>query len=80
MSLWKHIRAGWDGFLKHISYKVGDGSRIKFWHDIWCGDLPLRQKFPDLFHIARAPEAMVADHFRLQGSNHVWDIEFDRPV
>ena len=40
----------------------------------------MRQKFPDLFHLARAPEAIVADHFRLQGSNHVWDIEFSRLV
>uniref|UniRef100_A0A2N9IF55 Reverse transcriptase zinc-binding domain-containing protein n=1 Tax=Fagus sylvatica TaxID=28930 RepID=A0A2N9IF55_FAGSY len=35
MNLWKHIRAGWDGFSKHITYEVGDGSWIKFWHDIW---------------------------------------------
>ena len=80
MGLWKYIRAGWDGFSKHITYEIGDGSWIKFWHDIWCGDLPLRQKFSDLFHLARVPEALVADHLRLQGSNFVWDIEFSRPA
>ena len=42
VSLWKHIRAGWDVFSNHISYKLGDGSRIRFWHDTWCGDLPLK--------------------------------------
>jgi hypothetical protein len=26
VSLWKHIRVGWDGFSKHITYEVGDGS------------------------------------------------------
>ena len=80
VGLWKHIRAVWDRFSKHITYKVGDGSRIKLWHDIWCGELPLRQKFQDLFHLAQVPDALVADHLHLQGSNFVWDIEFSRPA
>ena len=32
-SLWKFIRAGWDSFVNHISFVVGDGTRIMFWHD-----------------------------------------------
>uniref|UniRef100_A0A2N9GB44 Integrase catalytic domain-containing protein n=1 Tax=Fagus sylvatica TaxID=28930 RepID=A0A2N9GB44_FAGSY len=66
VSLWRHIRAGWDVFSQHISYTVGDGSRLRFWHDVWCGDLPLRSQFPSLFQLARAPEASVADlcHFQ----------------
>ena len=42
--------------------------------------IPLRQKFPDLSHLPQAPKALVADHLRLQGSNHVWDVDFSRPV
>jgi hypothetical protein len=61
VSLWKHIRAGWDVFSNHISHKLGDGSRIRFWHDTWCGDLPLKQQFPMLYLLTRAPEARVAD-------------------
>jgi hypothetical protein len=60
--LWKFIRAGWDSFVSHTSFVVGDGSRIKFWHNSWCGDLPLQVQFPELFRLARAPEATVADH------------------
>ena len=33
VSLWKFIRAGWDSFVNHISFVVGDGTRIMFWHD-----------------------------------------------
>uniref|UniRef100_A0A2N9GTW6 Reverse transcriptase domain-containing protein n=1 Tax=Fagus sylvatica TaxID=28930 RepID=A0A2N9GTW6_FAGSY len=61
VSLWKHIRAGWKDFSHHISYKVGDGSQISFWHDTWCGALPLRQQFPTLFLLSRDPEAKVVD-------------------
>uniref|UniRef100_A0A2N9HC19 Reverse transcriptase zinc-binding domain-containing protein n=1 Tax=Fagus sylvatica TaxID=28930 RepID=A0A2N9HC19_FAGSY len=80
VSLWKHIRAGWDVFSQHTSYKVGDGSRIRFWHDIWCGDSPLRHQFPILFHLARAPESRVSDIYHFQGSTISWDIEFTRSV
>jgi hypothetical protein len=24
---------------------VGDGSRVSFWHDLWCGDLALNEPF-----------------------------------
>ena len=80
VSLWKGIRAGWDSFVRYTSFEVGDGSRIKFWHDSWCGDQPLKVQFPELFHLARAPEASVADHLCFIGSIRHWDIAFSRQV
>jgi hypothetical protein len=71
VGLWKFIRAGWDSFSRHLAFKVGDGSRVKFWLDTWCGDQPLRDSFPELFRLARVPDASVADHltdFRLLSS------------
>ena len=80
VGLWKGIRVGWDSFVRHTSFEVGDGSRIKFWHDSWCGDQPLKVQFPELFHLARAPEASVADHLCFIGSIRHWDIAFSRQV
>ncbi len=57
---------------------MGDHTRIKFWHDSWCGDQPLREHFLELFRLARTPESKVADHFRFHGSTCHWDIEFSR--
>jgi len=31
---------------------VGDGSRISFGHDLWCGDTALKVAFPTYFDIA----------------------------
>jgi hypothetical protein len=45
VGLWKNIRKGWENFLCHTKFAVGDGSRISFWHDKWCGDVALRQLF-----------------------------------
>ena len=32
-NLWRSIRARWDSFFPHVSFKVGDCTRIRFWHD-----------------------------------------------
>ena len=61
MSLWKHIRRGWDIFCNFTSVEVGDGSCTKFWHYIWCGDCPLNVSFPELFCLARNRDATVVD-------------------
>jgi hypothetical protein len=44
---------------------VKDGSKIKFWHDLWCGDQPLKATFSELFSIAQCKEAWVAYHMQV---------------
>jgi hypothetical protein len=34
----KHIRRWWDVFSRYIGYEVGDGSKIRLWHDAWRRD------------------------------------------
>jgi hypothetical protein len=43
---------------------VGDGSKISFLHDLWCGNHPLKVAFLELFSIACCKEAWVADHMQ----------------
>ena len=47
-----------------ISFSVGNGRRVRFWRDRWCGDSPLCESFPSLFALSTEKEAWVAD---------VWD-------
>jgi hypothetical protein len=58
----KFIRRGWDAFAAHVRYEVGDGSRILFWHDVWCGDLPFKLLFPKLFTIACGKDTWVEEN------------------
>jgi hypothetical protein len=62
LSLWRYIRKNWGVFSNFVSYKVGDGLRIHFWHDIWCSDSALKCSFPELFFLARNKEALVSDY------------------
>jgi hypothetical protein len=62
MSLWKHIRHGWEQFFSHIKFDVGQGTRIRFLLDLWCGEDALSMAFPLLFRIARCKDALVVDN------------------
>ena len=31
--LWQSIHEGWENFFKHLSFVVGEGTHIRFWHD-----------------------------------------------
>jgi hypothetical protein len=62
VGLWKNIRKGWDTFKSFTRLVVGDGTRISFWHDLWCGDTALKVAFPGLFGIACVKDASVADN------------------
>ena len=41
VSLWKFIHRGWDAFYHHCFFLLGDGQKVQFWHDCWCGDMAL---------------------------------------
>ena len=41
-----------DTLIVHQQFQIGDGTRVKFWHDVWCGDNPLSMCFPNLFKIS----------------------------
>jgi hypothetical protein len=61
---------GWGEFSSHIRFEVGDGSNIRFLHDVWCGDQALEVAFLNLFSLARCKDAYVADHLVLSSDSY----------
>jgi hypothetical protein len=59
---------------------VGDGSRIRFWSDVWCGGSPLKELFPDLYRITRDKEALVDKHLRIRNDMVHWELDFIRSI
>ena len=58
-NLWKGIMANWDSFQKYIVFEVGNGNKVQFWYDKWCGDYALKDRFPLLFECSRDREAFI---------------------
>ena len=61
MGLWKAIRKEWNYLNGKLAYQVGNGQRVGFWMDKWCGDEPLCESFPSLFTLSSSKKAWVAD-------------------
>lgn len=57
--LWKYIQRGWAKFSTFITFEVGDGTKVKFWLDAWCGDMSLKETFPKLYCIASNKGALL---------------------
>ena len=77
VGLWKAIRRVWDVIGDNMVYSVGNGRRVRFWKDKWCGDNPLCTSFSSLFAIPLAKEAWVEDVWSHSGGG-VWAPRFSR--
>jgi hypothetical protein len=75
---WKNIGKGWGKFCSHTRFDIGDGSKIRFWHDLWCGDLALKEAFPILFGIACTKDTFVVAHVEFFGGSIQWNMSFAR--
>jgi hypothetical protein len=57
---------------------VGDGTRIKFWQDLWVGNTILKAAFPVLFGIIVVKDASVANNLEFLGGSNQWNVSFTR--
>ncbi|RVW88275.1 Transposon TX1 uncharacterized 149 kDa protein [Vitis vinifera] len=52
VGVWKEILKESTWCWENMGFKVGKGSRIRFWTDLWCGNSVLSHDFPNLFSMA----------------------------
>jgi hypothetical protein len=78
VSVWKFIRRGWDNVAKYLRFEVGEGAHIRFWHDLWCGNKPLKLCYLVLYSISRFPNAWVVDNLFVVGGVAHWNVLFTR--
>ncbi|XP_071727872.1 uncharacterized protein [Rutidosis leptorrhynchoides] len=61
------VRAGWEldkiigNFRSSFSRSIGDGSNTSFWNSPWLTEIPLKLKFPRLYHLEAEKEVTVRD-------------------
>ena len=78
--LWRSIHEGWESFSKHLSFVVGEGTRIHFWHDRSIGDNTLKVLYPELYVCSDAKDVCISEVLWLMegGTTRAWDLRFFR--
>ena len=78
VSLRRFIRSGWLNFSKLLQYDLGDGTRVKFWKHVWCGDCTLKEAFPELYCLSRTRDSSMAEVMCWFGGRIHWNFQFRR--
>ena len=73
-------KALWELVSSITLFVMGNGRRVKFWRDKWCGDEPLCVSFPSLLTLASSKEAWVADLWMHYSKGGGWNPSFSRPL
>ena len=78
--LWRSINEGCESFSKHLSFAVGDGTRIYFWHDRWIGENSLKDCYPELYACLAIKDACISEVlWAPEGDTvRVWNLSFYR--
>jgi hypothetical protein len=74
VGLWKNIRVG--GGCSHTRFELGNESKIKFWDDVWCGEMTLKEAFSDLYDIILVKS--VAVNLDFSSRSIWWNVSFIR--
>lgn len=59
--LWKNIISLAPLFFPNVRFEVGNGKSVKFWTDLWWGDMCLSSTFPRPFRFVVHKDALVSD-------------------
>ncbi|CAL5367336.1 unnamed protein product [Camellia sinensis] len=73
-----HSSHTFQSFLDNCQIKVGNGSRIRFWHDKWCGSTYLKDEFPSLFNLSADKNGSLQQYYARKTSTSVWNFPYRR--
>ena len=73
VGLWKEIRKEWPQLIQNTYLALGNGSRISFWKDAWCGEEALSLTFPNLFRLTAQKYVRVADLWNWDSEEGGWN-------
>ncbi|RVW31853.1 hypothetical protein CK203_099033 [Vitis vinifera] len=80
VGLWKAISKLGHLVTPSFGFVVGDGKKVRFRKDKWCGTIPLCEAFPSLYALASSKEAWVNEFWTAEGARGGnWNPCFNRP-
>ena len=51
-------------FLRLGRFQLGNGAQVRFWEDMWLGNMPYKCQYPGLYNIVRKKSAYVSTVLR----------------
>ena len=67
VGLWKDIRKEAIQLLQNCLLEVGDRRKVRFWEDVWCGEVSLCSSFSSLYEAVGSKGAKVAELWKAWG-------------
>ncbi|WMV33005.1 hypothetical protein MTR67_026390 [Solanum verrucosum] len=61
--LWRTIRNQWQKMWGNFVIKLGNGRKTMFWNDVWVGQTPLRQQFPNIYNLNQQKLATILEFY-----------------
>ena len=61
VGLWKDINKEATMLKRFCKFVVGDGRRVCFWKDTWCGTEPLSETFHNIYSVVATKDACLVD-------------------
>ncbi|GKV38790.1 hypothetical protein SLEP1_g46663 [Rubroshorea leprosula] len=71
-------KRGW--FKEGVGKIVGEGKETLFWHEVWAGDMPLKEKFNRLFRLSREKDVCIADMGEWRNGELTWNWKWRRSL
>ncbi|RVW53160.1 LINE-1 reverse transcriptase-like [Vitis vinifera] len=78
VGVWKEILKEKDWCWENMAFTMGNGTKIRFWTDLWCGCTVLSQRFPHLYGMATHRNGTVEEMWDQNVGQGGWDLRFVR--
>ena len=75
---WKDVRKEIGLMKLNYIFAIGNGSRVRFWEDTWCGESPLCDIFTNLYTLATSKGVKVVDVWDNSRGHGAWSPRFSR--
>ena len=69
---WARLMKAKRDFLRFGTFKVKDGSQVRFWEDKWLGTTTLCEQYRCLYNIARPKHVTIAQALSTSPPNLTW--------
>ena len=58
---WKFVSSLYGEFHSLVAFKVGNGTKLRFWEDVWRGDVAFQIRFPSLYRLSINHNGSIAE-------------------